>query len=95
MLKSLIDVWEYLPLIGSFFSDELPYTFSSPQQKGEHMDQGQKVHTPHVSLIPGGEGSDSRTDVVHVSFGFIKTFHRLWNLGVDTAPCSHTYSYLH
>lgn len=64
-------------------------------KKGEHMDQGQKVHTPHVSLIPGREGSDSRTDLVHVSFGFIKTFHRLWNLGVDTTPCSHTYSYLH
>lgn len=61
MLKSLIYVWEYLPFIGSFFSDEFPYTFSSPHQKGEHMDLGQKVHTPPVSLIPGGEGSDTRT----------------------------------
>lgn len=77
MLKSLIYVWEYLPFIGSFFSDEFPYMFSSPHQKGEHMDPGQKVHTPPVSLIPGGEGPDSRTDIAHVSFGFIKTFHRL------------------
>lgn len=76
-LKSLIYVREYLPFICSFFSGELPYTFSSPHQKGEHMGPGQKVHRTHVSLIPGGKGSDVRTDILQVSFGFIKTFPRL------------------
>lgn len=39
--------------------------------------QVKKVHRTHVSLIPGGKGSDVRADILQVSFGFIKTFRRL------------------